>query len=85
MDAISNPRIGAEVLFAVILRPKLWLVAIRQLFRLAPARWWARRPFLPLPTRAYLAFRTQTQYGSGQTKVETKDVLSYLHWLRDFR
>jgi len=85
MGATSTPRIGAGVLIAVIVRPKLWFVAIAQLFRLAPSRWWARRPFLPIPTRQYLRFRSQTQYGGGQTKIETKDVLSYLYWLRDFR
>jgi hypothetical protein len=55
------------------------------LFRLAPSQWWARAPFLPIPTREYVKFRSQTQYGGQAMPIKPEDVLSYLNWLRDFR
>jgi len=40
---------------------------------------------LPIPTREYVKFRSQTQYGGQAMPIEPEDVLSYLNWLRDFR
>lgn len=76
---------GASIIAAVVVRPQLWAVAITQVFRLSPSRWWARAPFLPIPTRSYLRFRAQTQYGGEAHQIAVKDVLSYLNWLKDFR
>jgi hypothetical protein len=67
---------------AVLRRPSLWPTALRQFRRGVPARWWARRPFLPLPPAAYVRFRLQTQYGSGQHHIAAADVLNYLSWCR---
>lgn len=58
---------------------------LTQAFRLIPRRWWARAPFLPLPTSDYIRFRVQTQYGDQNHVVEVDDVLSYLNWLKDAR
>jgi len=78
-------RSGASIVLAVAVRPHLWFVAITQLFRLAPSQWWARAPFLPIPTREYVKFRSQTQDGGQAMPIKSEDVLSYLNWLRDFR
>ncbi|HZP29416.1 MAG TPA: hypothetical protein VFC99_10725 [Acidimicrobiia bacterium] len=48
----------------MLAHPELWPTALRQAARLAPAGWWRRPPFLPLPDREYLRFRLETQYGS---------------------
>jgi len=85
MAGLSTIKSGASIVCAVAIRPQLWSVAITQLFRLAPRSWWRRSPFLPIPTRQYLKFRAQTQYGGDLHKIEVDDVLSYLNWLRDFR
>lgn len=68
--------------FAVLARPCLWAVAVRQVFVLAPAGWWRRPPFLPLPDRAYLRFRLQTAYGDPDRPPEPADVVTYLRWCR---
>lgn len=68
---------------AVVRRPDLWSVAVRQGVRLAPLGWWRRRPFLPLPDPAYLRFRLETQYGSDQ-QPSAHDVVTYLHWCKTF-
>ncbi|MEO7555070.1 MAG: hypothetical protein ABIV94_00525 [Acidimicrobiales bacterium] len=70
---------------AVLRRPSLWRTALAQARRLAPRRWWARPPFLPLPDRAYVRFRLETQYGgAGDRRVEAHDVVSWLAWVRTF-
>ena len=71
---------------AVARRPDLWPTALRQAVRLAPVRWWARAPFLPIPDRRYLQFRMVTQYGgTGRVRPEPRDVISYLTWCRALR
>jgi hypothetical protein len=66
----------------VLLRPGLWFTALRQAVRLAPERWWARSPFLPLPDPDYLRFRFETQYGSGG-RPDPHDLVTYLQWCRE--
>jgi hypothetical protein len=70
---------------AVAGHPSLWTTAIGQGRRLVPAGWWRSAPFLPLPSRAYLEFRMQTQYGDISHRPERDDVLNYLRWCRDWR
>ena len=70
---------------AVVTRPRLWGVAVRQTFRLAAPGWWRRRPFLPLPDPDYLRFRLQTAYGDPDRGPSPEDVVAYLDWCRRFR
>jgi hypothetical protein len=67
---------------AVARRPSLWPTAARQVRRLAPARWWARRPFLPVPDRDWLRFRAETQYGDPDRRPAPEDVVTWLEWIR---
>lgn len=77
-----TPRALAAV-GAVIMRPKLWPVALRQ----------ARRLVLPAlrPTprgaaaREYLRFRLTTQYGASGRSLQSRDVVNYLQWCRAMR
>ncbi len=50
--------------------------------RTVPTGWWRRRPFLPVPTRAYVEFRLLTQYGANGHSPSPADVLNYLAWCR---
>lgn len=70
------------VVGAVGRRPSLWPTALRQWTRLVPAAWWRRRPFLPVPSAAYVRFRLVTQYGDGEHAVDPADVVNYLAWCR---
>jgi hypothetical protein len=69
---------------AVAAHPRLWGTAVRQARRLVPRRWWRRRPFLPLPDRAWLRFRAETQYGDPDRRPEPDDVVAWLQWARQF-
>jgi hypothetical protein len=68
--------------WAVLIRPSLWGVALSQLFRLARPGWWRTPPFLPLPDREYLRFRMLTAYGDPGHRPVPADVVAYLHWCR---
>jgi hypothetical protein len=70
----------------VVLRhPSLWSTAARQGVRLVPPRWWTHVPYLPVPSRSYVEFRTLTQYGDISHRLEPADVLNYLRWCRDWQ
>jgi hypothetical protein len=77
-----NVRLLLRFAAAVIVRPRLWVTALRQAHRLAPRGWWRRPPFLPLPDRGYSAFRQVTQYGDADHAPDVEDVLVWLEWCR---
>ena len=88
MSAAPGPEPSARWVLAVAValapHPALWRTAVAQVLHLAPRGWWRRRPFLPLPTQPYLAFRSQTMYGDASRLPEPADVVVYLRWCRDF-
>jgi hypothetical protein len=67
---------------AVARRPRLWGTAVAQAGRLAGPGWWRRPPFVPVPSRAYLHHRLETQYGHNH-EPEPDDVVAYLEWCRE--
>ena len=69
---------------AVVARPRLWGVAVRQALRLARPGWWRRWPPLPLPDPAYMRFRSQTAYGDPEAPPTPGDVVAYLQWCKEF-
>jgi hypothetical protein len=74
-------RLWFSVAAAVLVRPRLWSTALRQWFRSVPRRWWRLPPHLPVPPRAYVAFRMQTAYGpDGHARAS--DIVEYLEWCR---
>lgn len=75
----------ARVVLAVLIRPWLWTVGLRQLLKLAEPRWWRRFPPLPVPPRTYVHFRLVTAYGgdgSCSAAELARDVVAYLDWCR---
>lgn len=70
---------------AIIMQPRLWATALRQLCVLAPPGWWRLRPPLPRPDPGYLGFRLLTQYGDMSHSPEPADVVAYLQWCRAMR
>lgn len=75
-----------QAALAVLRRPSLWPVALRQAAVLAAPGWWRRPPFLPLPARDYLRFRLQTAYGGGGDRGPSPDdLVTWLRWCADAR
>ena len=73
-----------RVASTVLVRPGLWSVAVRQVFRMAGRHWWRRWPFLPVPAPAYARFRAITQYGDPDAAPTVDDVVTWLSWVRRF-
>jgi hypothetical protein len=70
---------------AVAARPRLWPAALRQARALVPARWWRRRPYLPVPDREWLRFRMTTAYGDPAAAIDVDDLLVWLAWTETAR
>ncbi len=77
-----TPWAGVRCAAVVVVRPGLWSTAARQYRASLPRRWWAQRPFLPLPPGDYVRFRLQTQYGDTNHRIAAADVLNYLSWCK---
>jgi hypothetical protein len=74
-----------RVCSALASRPRLWPAALGAARSHAPARWWARPPFLPLPDREWLTYRTVTAYGGdGTTPISVDDLITWLEWRHRF-
>ena len=54
-------------------------------FRVVPAGWYRRFPFLPVPPRKYLKWRFQTAYGRQKPgiRVVVADLWQFGGWLAD--
>ncbi len=70
----------------VVRNPALLPDAIRVGRTMAPERWWARPPFLPLPDAAYWHFRMVTVLGhEGAGTLSAEQIAGYLRWCREMR
>jgi hypothetical protein len=74
-----NPRRIALLADWWSLSPRLWPEAARALWAVRRRRWWARRPFLPVPPTEYLVWRSSTAYGDAMP-VPVEDLSSFLAW-----
>ena len=75
-----RPSGAGAVAVAIARRPRLWPAAARQARALVPTGWWRRRPFLPVPDRAWLRFRMTTAYGDAGADLDVEDLLTWLAW-----
>lgn len=66
----------------VVREPRLWGTALVEFRRMIPDGWWRRRPFLPVPDPAMLAFRATTQYGDPTHALEPEDLVAWLSWCK---
>lgn len=85
MSATGRRTGTLAALRALLARPGLWPAALRQARALVPGRWWTRRPFLPLPSRAWLRFRMVTAYGEPDAPIDVEDLLTWLAWTDSVR
>jgi hypothetical protein len=66
------------VITAVLLRPALWLEAVRTWSTL-------RRRGGVAGSQVYVGWRMYTAYGDHSTTASAQDVLNYLQWRREMR
>lgn len=68
----------------VAARPDLWLTVLGVMRHHAPARWWAQRPFLPIPDSGWMDFRFETAFGSSTGRPDGEQLIEYLEWSRSW-
>ena len=64
--------------FAVLVRPGLWVEAWRTGLDCRCKEWWQR--LLLVPESEYLRWRTMTAYGDPDARITTDDLVRYLRW-----
>jgi hypothetical protein len=66
--------------FAVLVRPRLWVEAWRTGLDIRCKEWWRR--LLLVPESEYLRWRKTTAYGDPGAPITPDDVVRYLRWRR---
>lgn len=76
----SWTRLASELAGRAILHPSVARDLLRVAWRFRDRSWLRRFPFLPLPSREYVRWRTQTAYGSPNAIPPADDVIRYARW-----
>ena len=71
-----------RALRASVRHPGVTGEALRALLATARRGWWRRPPFLPLPAPDYVAWRTETAYGTSSADTPESDLYHFLEWRR---
>lgn len=61
--------------------PPLAVDLLRVAWRFRVRRWWARFPFLPVPSRDYVRWRMHTAYGDEDAIPPAEDLIRYARWV----
>ena len=65
---------------AALRRPALAPLLLRSAWRFRRRGWYRHAPFLPLPPREYLEWRTETAYGDDPSSATPAELERYLRW-----
>lgn len=74
-------RLSLTLIAHAAVRPSLARDLLRVAWRFRSRRWYARRPFLPLPDREYVRWRMHTAYGDHGALPPADDVIRYARWV----
>ncbi len=66
---------------ATLRHPSLGVDLLRVAWRFRARGWFARFPFLPLPSRRYMRWRMVTAYGSADIVPPAEDIIRYARWV----
>ena len=70
---------------AVLRSPARWVEGLRAAWALRSLTWLSQAPYLPLPDRTYLRWRSLTAYGDSSAQVPSADLLLFLTWRAAYR
>ena len=63
-----------------VLSPSLAVALVTVVWRFRRRGWYARFPFLPMPSKPYVAWRMYTAYGSEDALPSADEVERYARW-----
>lgn len=78
---MSWPRLVFQLTLAALRHPPLAVDLLRVAWRFRADGWYARFPFLPLPSRAYVRWRMHTAYGDPDAIPPAGDIIRYARWV----
>lgn len=73
-------RLTATLALRALVSPSLALALLTVVWRFRRRGWHARVPFLPVPSRPYVAWRMVTAYGSEDALPSADEVERYARW-----
>jgi len=82
---MSDLRWLASSAGAVLARPDLWRTTARVVRTHLPNKWWAQRPFLPVPDQQWMDFRFETAYADAGGRPNQHELIEYLEWSRSWK
>lgn len=74
-------RLILQLTGAALRRPPLAIDLVRVAWRFRARGWYARFPFLPLPSRPYVRWRMHTAYGDPDIVPPAEDLIRYARWV----
>jgi hypothetical protein len=77
------PALAVRLALRGLVNPRLALDLVRLAWSFRARAWYRRPPFLPLPPRAYLAWRMFTAYGDEDAVPPVEDVVRFARWRRE--
>ncbi len=66
--------------FRALVSPSLAIALLRVFWRFRRRGWYARFPFLPVPSREYIRWRMHTAYGDHDAVPPVQDLINYARW-----
>lgn len=75
------PRLVLQLTLAALRHPPLAVDLLRVAWRFRARGWYARFPFLPLPSQRYMRWRMHTAYGDPDTVPPASDIIRYARWV----
>lgn len=81
---VNHSRGWGALILALTIRavvsPRVARALLVVAWRFRARRWFARPPFLPLPSGEYVRWRLYTAYGDERAVPPVADVIRYAHW-----
>jgi len=78
---MSWTRLTLALALSALRHPPLAIDLLRVAWRFRADGWYARFPFLPIPSRPYVRWRMHTAYGDPDTVPPAEDLIRYARWV----
>jgi len=75
--------LSVRLLARAVVNPRVAIDLVRLVWAFRVRRWYARPPFLPVPSRTYIRWRMQTAYGDESALPSVEDVVRFARWRRE--
>jgi hypothetical protein len=81
IPAVSWFSLVLTLALRALVNPALAVDLLRVGWRFRVRRWWARFPFLPVPSVRYIRWRMYTAYGDEDFVPPADDLIAYARWV----